>query len=282
MDAEDLNQSDPRPRPAAWLRRMHEIIFEAKTPAGKAFDIVLLLLIVLSVIVVMLDSVAEIHNKYWVWLVSAEWVITILFTVEYIARLACVSRPWLYARSFYGIVDLLAVLPTYISVFFVGSQSLMVIRVIRLLRIFRVFKLSRHLKETKALMIALRATRQRITVFLVTILTLILIIGSIMYLIEGGDPDTQFTSIPRSVYWAVVTMTTVGYGDIAPRTVLGQTLASGVMILGYAFIIVPIGVFSAEMVVAKRAGLSPEACPGCGAEGHDINAEYCKYCGAKL
>ena len=200
MNAEELKQADPRHRPAAWRRHLHAVIFEAKTPVGKAFDILILMLIVLSVIVVMLDSVAEIHNKYWSWLVSVEWVITILFTFEYIARLACVSRPWLYARSFYGIVDLLAVLPTYLSVFFVGSQTLMMIRVIRLLRIFRVFKLSRHLKETRALLIALKATRQRVTVFLVTVLTLILIIGSIMYLIEGGDPDTQFTSFPRSVY----------------------------------------------------------------------------------
>jgi len=282
MNAEELKQADPRHRPAAWRRHLHAVIFEAKTPVGKAFDILILMLIVLSVIVVMLDSVAEIHNKYWSWLVSVEWVITILFTFEYIARLACVSRPWLYARSFYGIVDLLAVLPTYLSVFFVGSQTLMMIRVIRLLRIFRVFKLSRHLKETRALLIALKATRQRVTVFLVTVLTLILIIGSIMYLIEGGDPDTQFTSIPRSVYWAIVTMTTVGYGDIAPKTVLGQTLAAGVMILGYAIIIVPIGVFSAEMAAVRRRETSNQACPSCSAEGHDTDAKFCKYCGSML
>ncbi|MEA1949988.1 MAG: ion transporter [Planctomycetota bacterium] len=282
MSAEELKPSDSRRRPGTWRRRMHAIIFEANTPVGKAFDVLLMTLIVVSVIVVVLDSVAEIHDEYKQWLLAAEWAFTICFTVEYIARLACVSRPWLYARSFFGIVDLLAVLPTYLAVFFAGSHSLLVIRVIRLLRIFRVFKLSYYIKEGRALVIAIRATRRRITVFLVAVVTLVLIIGSVMYLIEGADPDSGFTSIPRSVYWAVVTMTTVGYGDIAPRTVLGQTLAACVMILGYAIIIVPIGVFSAEVVAAQRGGLSPEACPDCGSEGHDMDAEFCKYCGAEL
>jgi len=261
---------------------MHEVIFEADTPAGKAFDIVLLVVIVLSVIIVMLDSVAEIHQKYRLPLVMAEWTITILFTIEYVARLSCVARPWRYALSFYGIVDLLAVAPTYLSVFVAGSQSLLVIRVIRLVRIFRVFKLSHYLIEARALIRALRATRERITVFLVMVLSMVLIIGSVMYLVEGGQPDTQFTSIPRGVYWAIVTMTTVGYGDIAPQTVVGQTLAAGVMILGYAIMVVPIGVFSAELVAAQKQGISGQSCPSCGAEGHDRDAMHCKYCGAKL
>jgi len=261
---------------------MHEVIFEADTPAGKAFDVVLLALIVVSVVVVMLDSVVEVRRHYGVALAVAEWIITILFTLEYVARLACVVRPSKYALSFYGIVDLLAVVPTYLSVIFAGSQSLLVIRAIRLVRVFRVFKLSRYLTEAQALWIALRETRERIAVFLVVVLTLVLIIGSAMYLIEGGQPDTPFTSIPRSVYWAIVTMTTVGYGDIAPRTVLGQTLAAGVMILGYAIIIVPIGVFSAEIVAARKRGVSTQACPTCAAEGHDPDAAYCKYCGSKL
>jgi len=261
---------------------MHEVIFEADTPAGKAFDIVLLVVIVFSVIVVMLDSVAEVHRSYRLPLVVAEWSITILFTLEYVARLLCVARPWRYARSFYGVVDLLAVLPTYLSVFFAGAQSLLVIRTLRLVRIFRVFKLTRYLTEARALMVALRATRERVTVFLVVVLTLVLIIGAAMYLIEGGRPDTQFTSIPRSVYWAIVTMTTVGYGDIAPQTVVGQTIAAGVMILGYAIIIVPIGVFSSEILVAHRRRVSTQSCPGCGGEGHDMDAGYCKHCGAKL
>jgi voltage-gated potassium channel len=238
--------------------------------------------IILSVIVVMLDSVAEIRRTYWLPLTIAEWAITILFTVEYVARLLCVAHPGRYVLSFYGLVDLLAVIPTYLSVFFAGAQSLLVIRTLRLIRIFRLFKLTRHLTEARALMIALRTTRERITVFLVVVLTIILIIGAAMYLIEGGRPDTQFTSIPRSVYWAIVTMTTVGYGDIAPQTVMGQTLAAGVMILGYAMIIVPIGVFSTEVLAAQKRGVSTQSCPSCGAEGHDVDAVHCKYCGSKL
>ncbi len=267
---------------APWQRRMHEVIFEADTTAGKAFDVVLLIVILLSVIVVMLDSVQTINREYRQPLMIAEWAITILFTIEYIARLACIGRPMRYVFSFYGIVDLLAVVPTYLSVFISGSQSLVVIRALRLVRIFRVFKLTRYLSEVRALLTALRETRERITVFLVFILTVIVIIGSVMYLVEGTQPDTGFTSIPRSIYWAIVTMTTVGYGDIAPQTVLGQVLAAAVMILGYAIIIVPIGVFSAEMVAATHRGVSTQVCPNCAAEGHDLDAVYCKYCGARL
>ena len=282
MPVDERQQRACEARVAGWRHRMHEVIFEADTPAGKAFDVVLLAVIFLSVIVVMLDSVAEVHRQYPRSLAIAEWTITILFTVEYVARMVCVARPWRYVLSFYGLVDLLAVVPTYLSILFAGSQSLLVIRAIRLVRIFRVFKLSRYLTEARALMIALRETRERITVFLVVVLTLVLIIGAAMYLIEGGQPETQFTSIPRSVYWAIVTMTTVGYGDIAPQTVIGQTLAAAVMILGYSIIIVPIGVFSAEIVVARKRAVSTQACPACAAEGHDIDAAYCKFCGSKL
>ena len=282
MANDDRRDGAAEPPLAPWRSRMHEVIFEADTPAGKAFDVALLVVILVSVVVVMLDSVFEIHEQYGVPLAVAEWTITILFTLEYAARLACVVRPSKYALSFYGVVDLLAVVPTYLSVFFAGPHSVLVIRAIRLVRIFRVFKLSRYLTEAQALWIAIRATRERIAVFLVVVLTLVLIIGSAMYLIEGGQDDTQFTSIPRSVYWAIVTMTTVGYGDIAPVTVLGQTLAAGVMILGYSIIIVPIGVFSAEIVAASQREISTQACPGCAAEGHDADAAYCKYCGAKL
>ena len=282
MPADDRQDRDLEAPLAPWRRRMHEVIFEADTPAGKAFDVALLAIIVLSVIVVMLDSVSDIHNRYLLPLTVAEWTITILFTAEYVARLICVARPWRYALSFYGLVDLLAVVPTYLALFFAGAHSLLVIRAIRLVRVFRVFKLSRYLTEARTLLIALRETRARITVFLVVVLTLVLIIGSAMHLIEGGQPGTQFTSIPRSVYWAIVTMTTVGYGDIAPVTVLGQTLAAGVMILGYSIIIVPIGVFSAEIVAASQREISTQACPGCAAEGHDTDAVYCKYCGSKL
>ena len=281
-----MKSSNEQPAPASTRvelrKRLHEVIFEADTPTGKVFDILLLVVIVLSVVIVMLESVAEIRLTYRRPLIIAEWAITILFTIEYIARLVCVARPWKYARSFYGIVDLLAILPTYLSVFFVNAQSLLVIRTLRLIRIFRIFKLSRYLTEARALMIALRATRERITVFLVVVLTLVLIIGAAMYLIEGGESDTQFTSIPRSVYWAIVTLTTVGYGDIAPQTIVGQTLAAGVMILGYAIIIVPIGVFSAEILAAKQRAISTKACSSCSAEGHDVDAVYCKYCGEKM
>ena len=263
-------------------RRMHEVIFEADTPLGKAFDIALLVVIVASIVIVMLDSVAEIHERYEQPLLIAEWTITVLFTIEYIARLTCVAKPLRYATSFYGLVDFLAVIPTYLSLFFAGSHSLIVIRALRLVRVFRVFKLTHYSSEALALMRALHETRQRITVFLVVVLALILIIGSTMYLVEGGQPNSEFTSIPRSVYWAVVTMTTVGYGDIAPKTILGQTLAAGVMILGYAIIIVPIGVFSAEIVAVRRRETSTQACPSCSAEGHDADAKFCKYCGSML
>ncbi len=267
---------------APWRQHMHEVIFEADTPAGKAFDVVLLIVIVLSVVIVMLDSVQAINRQYRRPLQIAEWTITILFTVEYVARLICIGRPLRYVFSFYGVVDLLAVIPTYLSVFISGSQSLLVIRALRLVRIFRVFKLSRYLTEARALVNALRATRARITVFLVVVLALVIIIGSAMYMIEGTLPDSEFTSIPRSVYWAIVTMTTVGYGDIAPQTVLGQVLAAAVMILGYAIIIVPIGVFSTEMLAVSKRGVSTQACPSCAADGHDLDARHCKYCGARL
>jgi voltage-gated potassium channel len=265
-----------------WRRRLHEIIFEADTKAGKAFDVVLLALILLSIVVVTLESVAEIRDSYGAPLIIAEWAITILFTLEYMARLLCVRRPWRYALSFYGVVDFLAIVPTYLSVFYAGAQSLVMIRTLRLLRVFRVFKLSHYMREGRALMVALRATRARITVFLVAVLTLILIIGALMHLIEGGQAHTSFTSIPRSVYWAIVTMTTVGYGDIAPVTVLGQALAAGVMILGYAIIIVPIGVFSSELLASRNPAVTTQACTSCSGEGHDADAAYCKHCGAKL
>ena len=280
------NHADPehpgRDRPLApWRERLHEVIFEADTAVGKAFDVALLVAILASVIVVMLDSVAEIHAEFGGSLAAAEWCFTILFTVEYVLRMVCVRRPRRYAVSFFGIVDLLAVLPTYLSIFLAGSHTLIVVRTLRLVRVFRVFKLTRYLSEAHALWAALRATRARITVFLVVVTILVVIIGAAMYLIEG-NADSGFTSIPRSVYWAIVTMTTVGYGDIAPQTFLGQTLAAGVMILGYSIIIVPIGVFSVEIVAARGREIGAQTCTDCGGEGHDTDAAYCKHCGAKL
>ena len=270
----------PAPPMAAWRERLYEVIFKTDTRCGKAFDVALLLAIVLSVLAVMLDSVAHINRAWGKYLLAVEWFFTILFTLEYTARLACSRRPWRYAVSFFGLVDLLAVLPTYLSIFIAGSHSLMVIRTLRLVRVFRVFKLSRYLGEARVLALALRETRARITVFLVMIMSLVLILGAVMYLVEG--PESGFTSIPKGVYWAIVTMTTVGYGDIAPQTVLGQTLAAGVMILGYSIIIVPVGVFSVEIVAAAQRETTGRMCPGCGRYGHEIDSVHCRHCGAEL
>jgi voltage-gated potassium channel len=259
---------------------LHEIIFEADTPAGKLFDILLILSIILSVIAVMLDSMSVIKAEYGNLLYTIEWIFTILFTVEYFLRLYSVGRPIRYAASFFGIVDLLAILPTYFSLLIPGSQYLLVIRLLRVLRIFRVLKLVQYLSEAKLLMQALRASRRKITVFLFTVLTLVIIFGSLMYVIEGEE--NGFTSIPRGIYWAVVTLTTVGYGDISPNTGAGQALASVIMILGYSIIAVPTGIVTVEMSKVAGMKISTQACPECSAEGHDSDAEYCKYCGAKL
>ena len=264
-----------------WRDKLHEIIFEADTPAGKAFDVVLLIAILLSVLAVMLESVTQIKLEYGQILYITEWFFTILFTLEYIGRLVVVKKPLKYATSFLGIIDLLSVIPTYLSLMFVGAQSLLVIRSIRLLRVFRVFKLARFLGEASQLTAALKASRPKIVVFIGAVFTLVVIMGTLMYLIEGGE--NGFTSIPKSIYWAVVTLTTVGYGDIAPQTVLGQALATLIMILGYGIIAVPTGIVSAEMSRQKPyAPVSTQACPHCGAEGHDSDAAYCKKCGGHL
>jgi len=263
--------------------KLHEIIFEADTPAGKLFDVILLIAIVLSVLAAMLETVGEIKISYGNILYVLEWFFTILFTIEYLFRLGCVLRPFKYATSFFGIVDLLAIVPTYLSLIIAGTQSLLVIRVLRLLRIFRVFKLARYLVEAKLLVEALKASRHKIIVFLLTVLSVVIITGALMYLIEG--PASGFTSIPRSVYWAIVTMTTVGYGDIAPQTFLGQTLAAIVMILGYGIIAVPTGIFSAQLMkhyMDKDRPVSTQACPACSAEDHDVDACFCKHCGSKM
>ena len=271
-------------KPLSPIRaRLHEIIFEADTPAGKLFDVILLITILLSVLAAMLESVGEIQSRYGKVLYELEWFFTILFTIEYLFRLGCVLRPLKYATSFFGIVDLLAIVPTYLSLFIVGAQSLLVIRVLRLLRIFRVFKLARYLTESRILFESLKASRHKITVFLLAVLSVVIITGALMYLIEG--PANGFTSIPRRVYWAIVTMTTVGYGDIAPQTFFGQALAAFVMILGYGIIAVPTGIFSAQLIkhyMDKEKEVSTQACQACSAEGHEVDAAYCKCCGSKL
>ena len=265
---------------SAFQLRAHEIIFEADTPAGKLFDVALIASILLSVSVVMLDSVSMIHQSYGDLLFILEWVFTILFTLEYVFRLLAVDRPVLYARSFFGVVDLLAILPTYCSLFLPGSQVLIVIRTLRMLRIWRILKLVNYLQEFDMLRSALKASLHKITVFLGVVICLVLIVGSFMYIIESSE--TGFTSIPRSVYWAIVTLTTVGYGDISPQTNLGQLLASCVMILGYGIIAVPTGIVSVEIVRAADKKISTQACPSCSKEGHDYDALYCKSCGALL
>ena len=282
------SQRDPHPevRPLAqWRQTLHTVIFEAETPAGRTFDIALLWVIVLSVVAVLLESVVTIDQKYGPLLRSIEWVITIAFTVEYMLRLISVSRATVYARSFYGIVDLLAILPTYLSLVFAGTQSLLVIRGLRLLRVFRILKLRQFLGEANVLLRALKASRAKITVFLGAVLTLVLIIGSAMYMIEGEA--SGFTSIPRSIYWAIVTMTTVGYGDIAPVTPLGQTMAAVVMIIGYSSTQAsarkcPTGIVSVELAQSSQHHANTIACPHCGKEGHDLDAIHCRICGEKL
>ena len=260
---------------------IHEIIFEADTPMGKLFDIVLMIAIILSVVIVLLDSVAPLNEKYGLLFLSIEWVLTILFTFEYILRIYSVKKASKYIFSFYGIIDFLAILPTYLSLFVVGSHFLMIIRILRLMRVFRVLKLARYVNAAKSLRLAFNNSRAKIVVFLELVVALVVIMGSIMYLVEG--PENGFTNIPVSIYWAIVTVTTVGYGDIAPHTVFGQTLASLLMIIGYAIIAVPTGLISGEIVMsAKKKSQNTQVCQNCLCDEHDTDAKYCKICGEKL
>ncbi len=259
--------------------RLGVIIFEADTPAGRAFDLLLLVAILTSVLLVMLDSVASYQTRYGGLFRALEWGFTLLFTLEYAARIYSAKERWRYLRSFYGLVDLLAILPTYLALIFTGAQYFLVIRALRLLRIFRVLKLVHFLGEANVLMGALRASRAKITVFLIAVVSLVVVIGSLMYLVEG--PQNGYTNIPTSVYWAIVTLTTVGYGDISPKTPLGQFLASVVMIVGYGVIAVPTGIVTSELTRAAW-GDRTRACPKCSRSGHDPDALHCKHCGAAL
>ncbi len=264
-------------------KKLHDIIFEADTPAGKWFDILLLIAILLSVVVVMLDSVDSLNIKYGVVFYYIEWLLTLLFTIEYVLRIIAVKKPSSYIFSFYGIIDFLAILPTYLSLFITGSHYLIVIRILRLLRVFRVLKLMRYVGAANNLRIALKQSQGRIIVFFEVVMVLVVIIGSMMYLIEG--PENGFTSIPKAIYWAIVTVTTVGYGDIAPQTVPGQTLASLLMITGYAIIAVPTGIITVEMgkmEKQKKISSNTQVCRNCGYDQHDDDAIYCKICGEKL
>ena len=284
-----MNAQSTKETRSPWRLKAHEIIFEADKPAGRTFDIALLVAILLSVAVVMLESVAAFRSKPAIdWLKGAEWFFTILFTIEYILRLMVVRKPMSYALSFYGVVDLLAILPTYLAaaVLLFGSESsaalesLVVIRALRLLRVFRILKLTRFLSEATAMRRALWASRAKIIVFLTAVLIVVAIMGSALYLIEG--PSNGFHSIPMSMYWAIVTMTTVGYGDLVPQTILGKTTAAAIMILGYSFIIIPTGIVSAEIAKVTGKKITTITCPDCSSEGHDEDAIYCKFCGGKL
>lgn len=275
--------SPPRPPlgpgAAPWQAYLYDVIFESESPQGRAFDILLLFLIIVSVVVVCLETVSAYSLLYGRWFRAIEWVITVSFTVEYFARIAVVNRPRKYIFSFFGVVDLLSMIPTYLSLFIDGSHYLSVVRALRLLRVFRVFKLTSYVAEGSVLAAALVASRQKIAVFMFTIINAVIVVGTIMYLVEG--PEHGFTSIPVSIYWAIVTLTTVGYGDIAPKTQLGQIIASVVMILGYGIIAVPTGIVTVELSHMGRTGRKTQ-CRLCRREGHEGDACFCKYCGQEL
>jgi voltage-gated potassium channel len=267
-----------------WRARIHEVVFGNDTPAGRAFDIGLVVAILLSILVVILDSVPAIGGRHPQLMRALEWFFTLLFSVEYLARLATVKNPLRYALSFYGLIDLLSVLPTYVSLLVPGSEALLDIRILRLLRVFRIFKLTRYIEEYTRLGEALAASRRKILVFLSVVLMAVLILGTVMYVVEG--PQHGYTSIPTAMYWAIVTMTTVGYGDITPQTPLGKAIASFMMLLGWGILAVPTGIVSAEMTARRndrRHGTRPLLrCDDCGSSDHDTGARYCKDCGAAL
>ena len=261
--------------------RIRIIIFEADTKAGRRFDVTLIGMILLSVLTVMLDSVPQINAKYGQQLYYAEWFFTVLFTVEYAVRLWCIEHSWGYAKSFYGVVDLLSVLPTYLSLWFPGAQFFLAVRILRVLRVFRVLRMVRYVGEAELIAQALAASRRKIIVFVASVLALMVIFGALMYVAEGGT-NPAFASIPHSIYWAVTTMTTVGYGDITPTTPLGQSLASFIMIMGYGIIAVPTGIVTLELNEANRRQANTRTCSDCSAEGHSREASYCWRCGAPL
>jgi len=271
---------NPKKNHLTLREKLHEIIFEADTKSGKLFDIILLATILLSVVVVMLDSVKSINVKHGELLLKLEWIFTTIFTLEYFLRIYSVGKPLKYMLSFFGVVDLLAILPTYVGLFFPGTRYFSVVRILRVLRVFRVLKFVQYLGEAKTLLLALKSSRRKITIFIFTVLTLVVILGSLMYIIEGEK--NGFTSIPRSIYWAIVTLTTVGYGDVSPQTALGQAFAAFIMILGYGIIAVPTGIVTSELSRANSKVVSTQACKECSMEGHDGDAACCKYCGARL
>lgn len=273
---------NPESHQKDWKSKLHEIIYEADTKAGKLFDVVLLWLIICSIILVMLESVKELDAKYHTFFDVSEWIITILFTLEYIARIISVKKPKEYVFSFYGIIDLLSTIPKYLSIIFGGTHALVALRALRLMRVFRILKLVQFIGEANKLTKALKTSRYKIFVFISAVIVLCIIIGTFMYLIEGES--NGFTSIPRSIYWAIVTLTTVGYGDIAPQTAFGQLIASFVMILGYGIIAIPTGIISAEFSrqTNQPVATNTQVCAYCNNSKHSDSAIYCDNCGAKL
>jgi voltage-gated potassium channel len=266
----------PWPQPG-WRRRTYDVIFGHDTPAGLRFDLLLIIFIVASVAITMADTVASLHARYQTLFYALEWGFTLLFTAEYIVRLAIVERPARYARSFFGIVDLLAILPTYLSLLIAGSQYLLVVRLLRILRIFRLLKLVRYVSEAGVMLTALARSRRKIFVFLIFMLTLVTVFGALMYLIEG--PQNGFTSIPIGMYWAIVTVATVGFGDIAPATALGRMVTSVLILIGYGIIAVPTGIYTAELMNTLKGQIDDRECERCGLLGHLSDARFCRRCG---
>lgn len=262
--------------------KLWRIVFEAETPLGKAFDVILLWAIVLSVIAVTLESVDSISADYGRILKVAEWAFTILFTVEYLMRIALVRRPWRYMTSFFGIVDLLSCLPTYLAFFLAGAHSLMVIRILRLLRMFRVLKMVSHVRGGETMMRSLMESRAKIFVFFFAVFLLSVLAGTLMYLVESGEEGTHFTNIPISIYYAIVSITTVGYGDMVAITTIGKMLTAVYVLTGYAIIAVPTGIVTSELLRNRLGDPSSEACPGCGVSGHLPDAKFCRKCGDKI
>jgi voltage-gated potassium channel len=263
-----------------WQLTLNDIIFGAESPQGKAFDVILIVAILLSVLAVMLESVPVVSEHFGHQLYILEWGFTIAFTIEYVLRLSSVRYPLRYAFSFYGIVDLLSIIPTYLSLILPGANTLLLIRILRILRVFRVLKLFTYMREAEHLVWAMRSSRRKILVFLYFVCTIVVVFGAVMYLVEG--PENGFTSIPKSIYWAIVTLTTVGYGDITPSTAIGQMIASTTMITGYAIIAVPTGIYTAELTQAMRAKRDARGCLGCGITGHELDAKFCRHCGDQL
>jgi voltage-gated potassium channel len=277
---------DPQLNPATetgWRRRWFDTIYRHDTPRARNFDLLLIVVIFASVLVIMCDSVPRIHIRHKDWMYPLEWAFTVLFTIEYALRLAVVRRPWRYALSTWGLIDLLSILPTYLSLFLPGSQSLLAVRILRMLRLFRILKLTHYVEEGGILIGALSRSRRKIFLFVCALLTIAVIFGALMYVVEG--PEHGFVSIPTSMYWAIVTMATVGFGDIAPQTPLGRFITSLLILIGYGIIAVPTGIYTAELASSLRHDLDQHdrrGCPQCGLEGHERDASCCRRCGATL